>query len=63
MTPIHNRIPVIIAPDDYNRWLDKKTTVIEMADFLAADAYQLIQITPISTRVNNPLHNNESCLR
>ena len=34
-----------------------------MADFLAVDTYQLMQITPISTRVNNPLHNDESCLR
>ncbi len=62
ITPIHNRMPVIIAPDDYKRWLDKKTAVIEMADFLAADAYRKMQITPISTRVNNPLHNDESCL-
>ncbi|MDP1773525.1 MAG: SOS response-associated peptidase [Methylobacter sp.] len=63
MTPIHDRMPVIIAPDDYNRWLDKKTTVIEIEDFLAADAYRTMQITPISTRVNNPLHNDERCLR
>ncbi len=63
MTPIHDRMPVIIAPDDYNRWLDKKTVDVEMTDFLAADVYQTMQITPISTRVNNPLHNDEDCLR
>ena len=33
-----------------------------MADFLAADAYNTIQLTPISIRVNNPLHNDEDCL-
>ena len=63
IAPIHNRIPVIIAPDDYHRWLDKKTTVVKMADFLAVDAYSTMQITPISTRVNNPLHNDENCLK
>ncbi|MCK9397879.1 MAG: SOS response-associated peptidase [Methylobacter sp.] len=62
MTPIHDRMPVIIMPDDYNSWLDKKTAVIEIADFLAADAYRTMMIKPISTRVNNPLHNDESCL-
>ncbi len=63
IAPVHDRMPVIIAPDDYNSWLDKKTEVVKIADFLAADAYQSIQITPISTRVNNPLHNDEGCLR
>lgn len=63
IAPIHDRMPVIITPDDYNRWLDKKTVDVEMTDFLAADVYQTMQITPISTRVNNPLHNDEDCLR
>lgn len=62
IAPIHERMPVIIAADDYHRWLAKKNTAIEMADFLAADAYRTMQITPVSTRVNNPLHNDESCL-
>lgn len=63
IAPVHERMPVIIAPNDYDLWLDKKTSVVNMADFLAADAYQSMLITPISTRVNNPLHNDEDCLR
>jgi len=62
IAPIHDRMPIIIAPDDYHRWLDKNTAVVEIADFLAADAYRNMQITGISTRINNPLHNDESCL-
>lgn len=62
MAPIHDRMPVIIMPDDYDRWLDKKNTAIEIADFLTADAYRTMQITRISTRVNNPQHNDENCL-
>jgi hypothetical protein len=46
----------------FDRWLDKKNTAIEMADFLAADAYSIMQLTPISARVNNPLHNDIECL-
>jgi len=62
IAPVHDRMPVIITPDFYNRWLDKKTTTINMANFLTADAYRTIQITPISARVNNPLHNDIECL-
>lgn len=62
ITPIHNRMPVIIAPDDYSRWLDKKTAIAGMDGFIAADAYRTMQLTLIGTRVNNPLHNDESCL-
>ncbi|MDD5412577.1 MAG: SOS response-associated peptidase [Methylobacter sp.] len=62
IAPIHARMPVLIPPDDYNRWLDKNNTAPEIPDFLAADAYSKMQLTAISTRVNNPLHNDEKCL-
>ncbi|MGZ4977890.1 MAG: SOS response-associated peptidase [Methylobacter sp.] len=63
ISAIHDRMPVIIVPDDYNHWLDRKNAAVEMADFLAEDAYDLMQVSPISTRINNPRHNDESCLR
>ena len=62
MAVIHDRMPVIIAPDAYNRWLDKKNQAVEMADFLADDDYSIMQLAPVSTWVNNPLHNDEKCL-
>lgn len=62
IAPIHERMPVIIAPDDYTRWL-AKNTLVEIADFLAADVYSTLHIDPISTRVNNPLHNDADCLK
>jgi putative SOS response-associated peptidase YedK len=33
IVPIHDRMPVIIKPDLYNYWLDRKNTAVEMADF------------------------------
>ena len=62
MARIHARMPVIITPDFYSRWLDKTNTAVKMVDFLAANAYSAMQLTPISTRINNPLHNDEACL-
>jgi putative SOS response-associated peptidase YedK len=55
-------MPVITMLDLYNCWLDRKNTAVEMADFLAIDAYRTMQLTPISTRVNNLLHNDEAYL-
>lgn len=63
ISTVHDRMPVIIVANDYKRWLDKKSTAVEMTDFLAADAYICMQVTPVSTRINNPRHNDESCLR
>ena len=62
MARIHALMPVIITPDFYSRWLDKTDTEVKIADFLAADAYSAMQLTPVSTRVNNPLHNDADCL-
>ena len=62
IAPIHDRMPVIITPALYNRWLDSTNTTVEMADFLSDDGYDTMQLTPISTRVNNPLHNDVDCL-
>lgn len=62
IAPIHDRMPVIIVADNYNRWLAKNTAV-EIADFLADDVYRALQISPISTYVNNPLHNDSRCLK
>jgi len=52
IAPIHDRMPVIITPDFYNCWLDKKNTAFEMVDFLAADAYRTMLLTRISTLVD-----------
>ena len=61
IAPIHDRMPVTINPDVYKSWLDKNNTTVNMADFLAG-VYGNIQITAISTRVNNPLNNDPDCL-
>ncbi len=60
MAPIHDRMPVILNPDDYGRWLDlDKDDGISLltpcpADWL--DAY------PVSTYVNSPRNNGSKCI-
>jgi putative SOS response-associated peptidase YedK len=63
MAPIHTRMPVVIPPEIYNPWLDLNATSVNLSDFLASDhTYSNMLFAAISTRVNNPLHNNAGCL-
>jgi putative SOS response-associated peptidase YedK len=47
---VHDRMPVIIAPQDYTRWLDPAAN--EVADLLAPYPAQAMTWYPISLRVN-----------
>ena len=62
MNPIHHRMPVIINNDNVSLWLDKKASVANTQQLLAMDAYQNMQLKPVSDWVNNPYHNDKNCL-
>ncbi|WP_309379869.1 SOS response-associated peptidase [Cerasicoccus frondis] len=59
MKPIHARMPVIIAPQDYDRWLDPAIQRSgEVADLLRAppeDFFVHEPVTPLVNRVQNDL--------
>jgi len=63
MQPIHERKPVIITPEYYSHWLDKTGDEDEAFALLDNQAYTEMTATPVSDWVNNPLHNDERCLR
>jgi putative SOS response-associated peptidase YedK len=48
---IHDRMPVILAPGDYTRWLSDEPDPRELMSPFPAG---LMRIWPISTRVNKP---------
>ena len=50
---IHNRMPVILDPDDYDAWLTAADTAIPQA-MLQPFPAQLMQAYPVSKRVNSP---------
>jgi putative SOS response-associated peptidase YedK len=57
--PIHDRMPVILAPDEYPTWLNKHLTSPEQLQQL----YQpypsdLLEAYPVSERVNSPRNNS-----
>ena len=47
---LHDRMPVIIAPEDYARWLDPQGT--EVADLITAFPAERMTCQPVSMRVN-----------
>ena len=51
---IHDRMPVILAPADFDRWLDcAPGSAAPVFDLLAPATEGLLEIIPVSTRLNN----------
>lgn len=62
MAPIHNRMPAIIAERDWDRWLDPKTDAAALRDLLQPPPAEGIAAAPVSTRINNPRHDDASLI-
>lgn len=60
LTPVHERMPVIIAPADYARWLDP--TLADPADLIAPYDNDALRYAPVSTRVNTVRHDDASLI-
>lgn len=63
MEPIHNRMPVILAPDDYDTWLQpEEADRRQLLGLLGPYEGNSLRATPISTWVNNPKHDDPRCV-
>ncbi|MCC6770163.1 MAG: SOS response-associated peptidase [Gemmatimonadaceae bacterium] len=62
MTPIHDRMPVIIPADAYTRWLDPRTPAPALQDLMQPCPSEWLEAFAISTRVNNPRLDEASVL-
>ena len=52
LAPIHHRMPVVIEPSDFARWLDPVAEPRHVADLLHAPADDRMVAIPVSDRVN-----------
>jgi putative SOS response-associated peptidase YedK len=59
--PIHDRMPVIISCEDYDRWLDPRVDSAGVADLLKPYPASDMQANPVGTQVNNPANDDPSC--
>jgi len=62
MQPIHDRMPVIVSPQDYAQWLDPANRDVgELMSFVRPYPAERMQGWPVSPRVNQP-ENDEPTL-
>jgi putative SOS response-associated peptidase YedK len=64
MKPIHNRMPVILAPKDYDDWLDPSQHTVERLNVLLRPfPSEEMEAYPVSSIVNNPRNDQPECVR
>ncbi len=62
-SPIHDRMPVILDPVDYARWLDPAVTIpAEVRPLLRPFPAASMTAFPVTTAVNNPAFDDPACL-
>jgi len=61
--PIHDRMPVIVRPEDYDLWLDPQMQRPErLAPLFAPYPSEQMEAYRVSFRVNNPAHDDPACI-
>jgi putative SOS response-associated peptidase YedK len=60
--PLHDRMPVILEPDDFGRWLDPATPVETLTPLLRPCAADVLEAVPVVPAVNNPKNDGPECL-
>ena len=62
--PIHNRMPLILDPEDYAGWLDPEVQDPDkIQEWIKPYSGNDLETHPVSTYVNNPRHNSPQCIK
>ncbi len=63
VSPIHDRMPVILAPDAYTTWLDPgEQSPQRLLDLLVPAPDDALVAVPVSDHVNSPAHDDPACV-
>ena len=63
VAPIHDRMPVILAPRDYDRWLDATLPKADsLLSLLGPYGGEELVAYPVSPYVNSPPHDDARCI-
>jgi putative SOS response-associated peptidase YedK len=60
VAPAHDRMPMIVAPDDFGRWLDPAHA--DVGDLIVPYPSEAMASYPISPRVNNVRHDDAALI-
>ncbi len=60
LSPIHDRMPVVLPPDTWDTWLDRDNDDVgALAALLQPAPDDLLELYPVGTDVNNVRNNGE----
>lgn len=63
LAPIHDRMPVILAPEDYETWLDPENHDTDsLGELLTPYPASNMKVYPVSRRMNDPSHDEPDCI-
>ena len=63
MAPIHDRMPVILRPEDYAAWLDRETDPAEAAALMRPYPDGELEAVPVGRLVNSPGNDVPECVQ
>jgi putative SOS response-associated peptidase YedK len=62
LRPVHDRMPVILAPEDYGTWLDPTTPAEQLHAMLRSYPAEAMEAVPVGSYVSNPRNEGPGCL-
>jgi putative SOS response-associated peptidase YedK len=63
MEPIHERMPVILSPKQFDQWLDPDyKDVAKLSELMQPYKAKDMQAYAVSLRVNNPKNDTPACI-
>lgn len=63
LEPVHNRMPVMLDPADYDRWLDPTTTADSLQSLLRPYTAEAMSGYPVSSLVNRATNDHPDCIK
>jgi putative SOS response-associated peptidase YedK len=60
--PIHDRMPAILPPETWDRWLDTRTPVPELLGMLAPFPAELMDVVRVGQAVNRVANDSPECV-
>jgi putative SOS response-associated peptidase YedK len=62
MAPLHDRMPVIVAPGDWDAWLDAATPQAHVESLIRPYPGDDLEAYPVHSTVNNPKRDDPALL-
>lgn len=63
LQPVHDRMPVVLAPEAYHQWLDSTTSAESLQRLLHPYAASAMRGYPVSATVNSPKYDSSECVQ